>query len=189
MTFLEKAKLESKEKRIKFSEDGLPRGCPYKYGYEEDHSCSDVECIECWDREMPDTEEFVEPKCTFETEVQNAYNKGLNDAWEVAKKFFADMKETELEKIFGEDWSFYKIMDMTPQEALAKLKAYEEAQNKIEIGDVITYAGEKGLVLDCPYNKFLVLTNDGWIQEWYECDVEKTGKYIDIQSILEQIGE
>lgn len=60
--------------------------------------------------------------------------------------------------------------------------------SKIEVGDVVTYSRESGLVLDKKGSKLVVLTEDG-VYEWYECDVEKTDKHIDIKSILEQIGE
>ena len=65
------------------------------------------------------------------------YQQGLNDAWELAKKFFADMKDSELTEIFGANWSFPKIMELTPQEALAKLEAYKKEQNEIKVGDIV----------------------------------------------------
>ena len=124
----------------------------------------------------------------LEKELKKAdYEQGMNDAWELAKKIWSG-QDSENVEMFGTKF-VYEIYQLSPQEALAKMKAYEEAQSKIGIGDVVKYAGNKGLVLYCPYNKFLVLTHDGWIQEWYDCDVEKTGKHIDIKSILEQIGE
>jgi hypothetical protein len=112
------------------------------------------------------------------------YNKGLNDAWELVKKIYAiDDRSVVFD---GHVFVEYILRAYTPQEALAKLKAYEE---RIEVGDVVTYAGDKGVVLDKRGSKIIVLSDDCWVSEWYECDVEKTDKHIDIKSFLEQIGE
>lgn len=200
MTFLEKAIEEEKDSSLGLRPQEITTiYCPSSYGFEDGRKCDATDkakCVECWNREMPNEYPYNvqtdKRSADLVTEVAKQtqeyyYNKGLNDAWEVAKKFFADMKGTELEEIFGADWSFYKIMDMTPQEAIAKLKAYEDS--KIVVGDVVTYSGEKGLVLDIKGSKVVVLTDDGCVQEWYECDIEKTGKKVSLEEILEQIGE
>lgn len=180
-----------------------------------DYDGCDIEmCEECWNREMPNTEaktksqielekiedslvHGVDRKELFEhisaygdAIADTHYNKGLNDgrneAWGLARTLY-DKKVAEVEKIFDVEGGFWNVIrDFTPQEALAKLKAYEEAQ--IEVGDVVTYSGERGMVLDSIPSKFVVLTHDGWVQEWYECDVEKTGKHIALDGLLEQIG-
>ncbi len=119
--------------------------------------------------------------------IEKAYNTGLNDAWELARKL-NDMKWEELEKIFVISDSFYEIIrTFTPQEALAKLKAYEETQ--IEVGDVV----------ECNYHKIVITSVCGeevagiddigatFLIKMERC--KKTGKHIDIQSILESIGE
>jgi len=197
MTFLEKAKSEREEKRIKFSEDGLPSGCPYKYGYEEDHSCGDVECVECWNREIPGTEPLTEKEKMIDAMSENAYNKGLNDAWELVKRIIGIVdKENheliparELTKIYGSN-DLLDIFAFTPQEALAKLKAYEEAQNKAVVGDVIKdNYDDKAVVLDETESYYSVFTQSGCVEEWNKAICKKTGKHIDISSILEQIGE
>lgn len=37
---------------------GGAKYCPFKYGYESQRDdCSGITCAECWDREIPDTEE------------------------------------------------------------------------------------------------------------------------------------
>lgn len=57
-----------------------------------------------------------------------AYQRGLDDAWECAKKLFSTMSNTEIEKVFPTEWEngFRGLMQMKPQYAIAKLKAYEE---------------------------------------------------------------
>ena len=128
---------------------------------------------------------------------EEAYDKGLNDAWELVRKLY-DMKCDELGKIFGIWDSFYEIIrNCTPQEALADLKAYEEAQ-KIEVGDVVERKSDK--------TKYLVVTeeNDSSVFNFGVIDLQtmcvdritgskkcytKTGKHIDIQQLLDSIGE
>lgn len=119
------------------------------------------------------------------------YNKGLNDAWKLARKIADIVLPSERAEIFGYVVNEITVVDIlrdfTPQEALAKLKAYED--NKIEVGDVVTYSGEKCLVLDLKGDKVVVLTGDCCVLEWHKCDVEKTDKHINLDGILEQIGE
>lgn len=210
MTFLKKAKMEQEEKKIKFSSDGMPNGCPYEYGYEEEHCCHAVECEDCWNREMPNTElekvkeEFGKigkaiSKATddvYKEDMNTAYNKGLNDAWELAKKIWCG-KDSENEAIFGTKF-VYEIYQLSPQEVLAKLKTYETAQEQarleeemkqIKVGNVVIWSGVKALVMDEDgIGNVALFTESGCIEDWIDkSKVEKTDKHIDIQNILEQI--
>lgn len=131
-------------------------------------------------------------KC-LETET---YNKGLEDGrkevWELALKISV-MEYDERDEIFG-SMVFADIIGMyTPQEALAKLEAYEKEQEEIKVGDVVRIL--------CTNFEYLVthIEVDN-IGKKYYCgiskggkgmvngNVEKTNKHIDISSILEQIG-
>lgn len=58
------------------------------------------------------------------------------EAWEIAKKLFADYSNVELDEIFGKGWSFPKLMELTPQEAKAKIEAWE-AEKEIKVGDEV----------------------------------------------------
>lgn len=63
MTFREKLKKEHLEYiRDRDSDEyiGGCRGCPYQYGYEDHTGCNGRVCAECWDREIPGTEEKPE---------------------------------------------------------------------------------------------------------------------------------
>ena len=73
-------------------------------------------------------------KATWElvADASNAeYQKGLNDAWECARKLFSSMADSDIEKAFPTEWNnggFHALINLQPQEAIAKLKAYEEKQ-------------------------------------------------------------
>lgn len=181
MTFLEKAKNDLKYEE--FSGDGLPCKCPCKYGYEKEYSCSGVECEDCWNREMPNTEQKEDKSFA----VQSAYRKGKKDAWELANKIYT-MSDKEFDDVFGyvhkEDIFCYLNYD----EALEKMKAYEEAQ--IEVGDIVDVYGDIGVVssLGTDKDRYHVLFNDGITNIYGKTiPIKKTGKHIDIQSILKQI--
>ena len=146
---------------------------------------------------MPNTE----PQVAITKDVlELEYNKGLNDAWELVKKIVLKAEKgglnyNDFKNIFGVGDYVSVLEEFTPQEALAKLKAYEEAQ--IEVGDVVAWTDFaddtfNGVVLDFKDNtdnEVVVFNENGCVDVWKIADCKKTGKHIDIQSILEQIRE
>lgn len=122
-----------------------------------------------------------------------AYNKGLNDGYELGKKLWvAEIKgglNTRIvEEIF--DCDIYDVYTKyTPQEALAKLEAYEKEQNEIKVGDVVTAYSTKGIVTNCDADFVTVISKDGISDRWAKIVCKKTGKYINIQSALSQIAK
>lgn len=127
------------------------------------------------------------------------YEEGLNDAWELAKKIAMEKSNGgfdsyEIVKIFGFNDMDAIFMEYTPQEALAKLKAYEEAQEtekmaKINVGDVVKYDGIQAVVMDIDtVDNVALFTENSCVESWIpQCFVVKTGKHIDIAGLLEQI--
>ena len=122
-----------------------------------------------------------------------AYQRGLEDAWECAKKLFSTMSETEIEKVFPVEWKsgFSGLMQMKPQYAIAKLKAYEEKQNdKIEVGDEVEpfYTDITGVVTLIDGDTIYILWRDGSSTSAMKLkEVTKTGRHFDIASILEDM--
>lgn len=182
MTFLEKLLEDYPSANI---ESAIEFECPFKYGYEKIKECkvesNEYICRRCWEREMPETE----PSCD---EVKAAYDQGLNDAWELAKKILYGLTRCQLEEIFGTDNEKGILSDAyAPQEALAKLKAYEETQ--IMVGDVVEVSDRVGVVVKTGGNCANVVHDNGNVTCMVLVkDLKKTGKHIDIQSILSQIG-
>lgn len=119
----------------------------------------------------------------------NTENVSADEAWKIAKKLFAEFSDSELDEIFGINWSYPKLMELSPQEAKAKIEAWE-AGKEVKVGDVVRAVGDgtKAVVLDEKGDALDVLTDSGCAEEWYKSKVAKTGCYIDIQSILKQIG-
>ena len=62
-----------------------------------------------------------------------AYQKGLEDSWATARKLFSDMSEKEIEAIFPNEWNnggFRALIELKPQEAIEKIREYEEKQKQ-----------------------------------------------------------
>ena len=116
------------------------------------------------------------------------------EAWEIAKKLFADYSNTELDEIFGEGWSFPKLMELTPKEAKAKIEAWEAAK-EIKVGDVVIpnegkyREGECGLVVCITATDKVGVNHPGNDFTLYDrSDLRNTGRHIDIEGLLKQIG-
>lgn len=129
---------------------------------------------------------------------EKTYEDGLNDAWAAANKL-ADMMGDTLNAVFGFNDSelirqgttpFGKAMSLTPQEAIAKLEAYE-AKNPIKVGDVLmsdrgSFLGVATMIVG---SNVYILWDDGSSGIRNKKEVLKTGKNIDISSILAEIGK
>ena len=135
---------------------------------------------------MPSEAQLAEPSCD---DVKAAYEQGMNDAWELICKI-NKLSLEESEKVYGERFQYITdiIENITPQEAIEKLKAYEES--KIKVGDVVEADGhyQKMVVTQVIENKAYWFDSTGQVGCYEKEFVKKTGKHIDIQSIFEQIG-
>ena len=112
------------------------------------------------------------------------------EAWEIAKKLFADYSNIELDEIFGKGWSFPKLMELTPQEAKAKIEAWEAAK-EIKVGDVVNVCGDIGVITSfgTDGDSIHVIYSDGIVNSYRkDKDIKKTGSHIDIDWFLKQIG-
>jgi len=117
------------------------------------------------------------------------YEKGLSDAWECLKKI-RNSNEEELREIFNLPFAA-RIKDVlnncTPQEAIDKLKAWEE-KHEIKVGDVIISSeGNKAVIQfitpngewEC-FNKYTYFTLNKEKQKLWK----RTGKHIDLTEIF-----
>jgi hypothetical protein len=121
---------------------------------------------------------------------QAEYNRGLADAWELAKKIL-NMKMDVAVEVFDSTRLFDVMDKFNPEEALAKIEAYEKEKSEIKVGDVVEdEEGTKALVIDEGLeNTCFVFTENGCVEDWYKVDLKKTDKKISIGDLLRQIGE
>lgn len=124
------------------------------------------------------------------------YQKGLNDAWKAARKIVCDescggMSMTEL-AIFNRGSSSSILRDFTAQQAIEKLKAYEEKQSdKIDVGDEVINipTKTKGILLE-PETEHLLATVIVPSLRWRTINIRhanltKTGKHYNVEDFLE----
>ena len=132
----------------------------------------------------------------------DAYKRGLEDAWEAARKIFGyeidgGIPIDKIGRVFGysENATFCAadiIRHNTASEAIAKLKAYEDGNHsdRIEVGDeVIDKDGDTTIVTNIHERLFDGLCRDGsTMSDLFLEDVRKTGRHYDhIGKLLEAI--
>jgi hypothetical protein len=134
-------------------------------------------------------------RSTLERYYEKGLNDGRNEVWELAKKLWHNDARTN-DDIYGIEYFIDIANEYTPQEALAKLETYEKeqekARQKIMVGDIVALEdGTKGVVMDEDgVDNVAIFTENGCIEAWMNKKyITKTGKHIDIQGVLKQIGE
>ena len=132
-----------------------------------------------------------------------SYQKGLDDAWEAARKIghASQMQLKQMGFEFNSDDRFYNpswyaVMNCTAVEAIAKLKAYEERQetaDEIKVGDVVRLCRHTVpyIVTSCDGDDdtYILMTVNGGFIKAEKCNVRKTGRHFDISKILEEMKE
>lgn len=123
--------------------------------------------------------------------VNESYNRGLNDSWELAKKIvlpdhLGGYTVDELKDIFGKNTFISLVNTFTPQEALAKAKTYEE-RNEIKVGDVIRLKRNTHEAIVTRANEINICYlfrdgNCGWFH--VEKDFEKIGHFDSIDEFM-----
>ena len=134
--------------------------------------------------------------------VEGAYQRGLEDAWEAARKIIR-MPDGDILDLFPDCYAsvctaVQAILKYDTSEAIAKLKAYEENKDEpIKAGDIVEryidgkldskgiYLQEDGGYWRCLFDTGAVLMTFAYPKGQFK----KTGKHYDIQSILEAMRE
>jgi hypothetical protein len=119
---------------------------------------------------------------------------GQNEAWEVAKKLFSTMAESDIEKAFPIEWNsggFKALMNLQPHEAIERLKSYED--DKIKRGDIVNVKGScnddlLGVVTKVWEDNCYIMWGDGSGGAWNKDSVVKTGKHTDVDKFFEEIA-
>ena len=126
-------------------------------------------------------------------EYNQAFNQGTEAAWELVRKIF-DMEINDIEDIFIKEdaWDLGTVLNnYTYQEAAAKVAEWERQKEEIKAGDVFEFtSGGKAVVMKVYEDGEVALFfPDGGcgIYEPHE-SWHKTGRHIDIDSFLKQIG-
>ena len=135
-------------------------------------------------------------------EIEQAFDRGCNAAWELARKIIlgqseGGMNDEDYKGAFGSGIAeIYVIKNYTYSEAAAKVAEWEKTKEEIKVGDVyMSRVGNYFVIYDIDHEKGIAkilwsdLSNSAReledIKEYYI----KTGRHIDIDGFLKQIGE
>ena len=137
-----------------------------------------------------------------EEEYNQAFNQGTEAAWELARKIIlrqsqGGMNDEDYKGAFGSGVSeTYVIKNYTYQEAAAKVAEWERQKEEIKVGDVyMSQVGNYFVIYGVDREKDIakILWSDLSISARKLDDIKeyyiKTGRHIDIDSFLKQIGE
>ena len=138
-------------------------------------------------------------ECGF-TSPEEAYQKGLDDAWECARKIMR-MGSTKQEEIFCVHGDLEILEKLLPSEAISKIKAYEERkkaeQEDFKVGDeVYLIDSNHPRVVTCIftengcYTKAVQVTESGkWVVDEIR-NLHKTGRtFPQIAEVLKRLQE
>lgn len=133
-------------------------------------------------------------------QVNEAYQRGLDDAWECMKKIAFLEKPRDMRDFLGHTTFGGILTGYTAAEAIAKLKAYEEkqkAEDDIKLGDELEHT------VSGYTSKAIFLEKNGDDEDWYNClfwtgcgvailsypksQFKRTGKHFDIDKILAEM--
>ena len=101
----------------------------------------------------------------------------------------------EIDKIFEHDGEkLYRAKGFKSlvfgEYGLKMLKRFQDEDEEIKIGDVVKHKeGKTGVVISFTDSVIYGLTSKGCRFEWFRDRCTKTGKHIDIKSIMEQIND
>ena len=122
---------------------------------------------------------------------------GQNEAWEMARKIAVIPKDggyggSKLIEIFNTAL-IDEIFNLTYTEAAAKVAEWEKAKEEIKVGDVFQDDdGNNAIVTSIKGNTVYYMWDDGNTRSGFAEDVKKhftkTGRHIDIDGFLKQIG-
>ena len=139
------------------------------------------------------TDKYAEPLSTY---IEQARADGAETAWELARKI-NDMDIYDIEEIFIEAGAFHLgnvLENYTYPEAAAKVTEWEKAKEEIKVGDLVKICEGNNndlCVLCMSTDKKYYNAVDGYGAVYYLLTREmiaKTGRHIDIDSFLKQIG-
>ena len=125
-------------------------------------------------------------------DIESARAAGQRESWELALKLRYMDYEDKVE-CFGlgydgkEKW--IEVMEnYTYAEAAAKVAEWKKAKEEICVGDVVECEGSYGVVVGVGECYIKGFTSDWTPFQWMKQDCTKTGRHIDIASMMAQIG-
>ena len=127
-------------------------------------------------------------------EIEQAFDRGCNEAWELARKIVLKngYSAYDLHEIFNCCGSHQALEDYTYPEAAAKVAEWEKGKEEIKVGDVLEDIADRSVKCVAtslyPNNMAYLVFDDGSAGMNHLDHFKKTGRHIDIDGFLKQIG-
>ena len=149
-----------------------------------------------WSQIKPQIGELVGLCCEVESHAEvtaDAYQCGLNDAWETVRKIASDNAGQNY-SIFGQHFTVEILNTHSASECIEKIRQYEQRQEEqIRVGDeVATDAGNRASVLyeDPDGTQVFVFKSDGTAAWWTKSALHRTGRnFPEIAEVLQKMRE
>lgn len=128
--------------------------------------------------------------------TQDAYNDGLRDAWECARKIAIinnGISDEQLTEIFGTDDTLKIFDQFSASEAIAKIKEYKEKQKQFAVGDEVYSDAfdDKGIITYITADKIscvCIICSGSTMMKVGTIGLHKTGRHFpQIAKVLEQM--
>lgn len=150
---------------------------------------------------MPGISDLI--RQTVKEAIDEAYQRGLSDAWEAARKIAVSAERggfsfAELSNIFGTRKTDVIFAENTAAKAIEKIRAYEEwkkaEKEKVKVGDEVVIAGVTGIVTRVPEGdekRVCYMDASGTVYcNNAEAEICKTGRHFpQIAELLQQMKE
>lgn len=131
------------------------------------------------------------------TEVAKAYEKGLNEAWELAKRITSPhgYSVEDLSTIFGNN-VVSQLLNESPNFLLMKEREYQTYISPLDVGDIVIKrcTSSKGIILkiDNKYGeykdiKYTVVFSNGYLEQLCRSEILPTGNSVDIEAIFKDL--
>lgn len=132
---------------------------------------------------------------------EEAYQNGMDAAWEAAKKIgsnsMCSLKEMgfDFSQCVVRDYnpSWFVVKNYSAAEAIEKIRQYEQEKEEIKVGDEVEGDNECGVVIDSrsENSQVAVLTGNSKVYAWWsKCAIHKTGRYFpEIAEIIRKINK
>lgn len=160
---------------------------------------------EIWKEIKPKIGEMLMAVNNIETQAEKAqeeaYQKGLSDAWEAARTLWNTPNRKE---IFGHTTFNTVLTTLTAQEAIEKIRQHEQEKEEIKVGDVVRVKNAPEIeiwVTDISDEDGGLLSGLALKKVDDNCDMgdtyanrniynfERTGKHYDVPTVLEKMRE
>jgi len=144
---------------------------------------------EVYDKCMSEAEDLAYK--LYSPKIDEAYQRGLNDAWDVAKKI-SIMDSPIRDEIFGLVVTSNIIDENSASEAIEKIQQYGREQEKIKVGNEVNGKGGRGIItkISDDGDHFNVMWENGSTGYYMREDFKKTGRHFpEIAEVLRKMQE